>query len=247
MEERRTRFAWRRQFRLVVPLALSWAGTLVVLAAAGLQRSVPAAELFLDPSALAGAHWYAGLLSNLGILAWTTAVVSALWGGWVAGRTGRPGAARFLLDGALVTVLMLVDDLLRLHSGVLPSLFGVSKAVAMLMVVAPTVAWAVHFGSEVLRTRWLVLISSLSALAFSVVADRFINRGTATGILLEDGAKLLGVVAFALYFVLTSMDITRSALRAAVGDPGQTVVDSSPDPDPGPDSQGPADDRRVSP
>ncbi len=200
----------------MTPLALVWAGTLAVLALAGLQNSVPAAELFLDPSALAGAHWYAGLLSNLGILAWTTAVVSALWGGWVAGRTGRAGASRFLVDGALVTGVMLLDDLLRLHSGVLPRLFGVPKAAAMLMVVAPTIVWAVHFGSEVVRTRWLVLLSSLAALASSVTADQLINRGTTTGILIEDGAKLLGVVAFALYFVLTSVDITRSVIRSAV-------------------------------
>ncbi len=205
---------------------MAWAGTLVVLVAAGLQRSVPAAELFLDPSALAGAHWYAGLLSNAGILAWTTAAVSALWGGWVAGRTGRPGAARFLLDGALVTAVMLVDDLLRLHSGVLPRLFGVPKAAAMAMVVAPTVVWAVHFTSEVLRTRWLVLASALTALAFSVAADQLVNGGTTTGILLEDGAKLLGVVAFAMYFVLTSVDITRSVLRAAAdGSAGSAVGD----------------------
>ncbi|MCB0992005.1 MAG: hypothetical protein R2770_13010 [Acidimicrobiales bacterium] len=214
MSDRRRQISLTRQLRLVLPLVMLWMVGGAALAVAGLQTAIPREELFLDTTAISGLPWYAGVLSNVGILAWTVAAVAALGGGWVSFQTLRPSAGRFLTAGGLVASILLLDDLLRLHSSVIPKVLGVPKAIAMLLVVAPAILWFLGFIDEVLRTRWLVLLAALGAFFGSVAADQLLPSGPNT-LLIEDGAKLLGVLAWSLYFVLTTRDIATSTIRAA--------------------------------
>lgn len=215
MVERRRGIRIRAQLRLLVPLALAWTVTGIIVAGAGMQDAVPVQNLFLDAAALSDLPWYTGLLSNLGVLCWTTAVVIAACGSWIAFHTGRPSAAAFLANGAAATTVLLLDDLLLLHSDVLPQSFGIPKAPAMLMVIAPTIYWALSNLGEIARTRWTLLVAAGGVLAVSVAADRIGDRLFDT-VLVEDGAKLFGVVAWMLYFATTSYDIARSTVRAAM-------------------------------
>ena len=216
MSERRTPFDLRRQARTGAPLVFVWAMGATILAIAALQDVVPVSSLFLDPNAVSDQKWYFGLVSNLGVLAWTVAATSAIGGSWVAYQTGRPSAGRFLGCGGAAASLMLLDDLFLLHSSAIPKLVGVPKVVAMALVVGPTVAWFVLFVSEIGRTRWLILVSAMSAFAFSVAADQAFHGNGTTALLLEDGAKLMGVLAWMAYFVMTTHDIARSTIRAAM-------------------------------
>jgi hypothetical protein len=193
-----------------------WLAAGGVLAVVGLQRSVAVEQLFLDRTFVAKVPWYTGLLSDVGVLAWSAAVVASVGGSWVAGQTGRPSAARFLAAGAVATSFLLVDDLLRLHSSVLPEL-GLSKLTAQVVVVAPAALWLAAFVDDIKRTRWLVLAAGLAGLGVSLGADTVLHANTASGVLIEDGAKLLGILAWAQYLTLTTIDITRSTIRAAMG------------------------------
>ncbi|MGY9071561.1 MAG: hypothetical protein ACKVHU_01195 [Acidimicrobiales bacterium] len=121
--------------------------------------------MFLEPSYLASASWYAGLLSNLGILCWTVAAVTTAGGSWVAFHTNRTSAGRFLGFASFVATVFLADDLLRLHSGLLPQTIRISKTVAMAIVCLPALLWVKLFRDEIVRTRWLVLAASGAATA----------------------------------------------------------------------------------
>lgn len=215
MSERRSRFDLSRQLRQLTPLVLMWSLGFSVIAAAALQNRIPLTSLFLDPTALSDLPWYVGLLSNVGVLAWTVAAASALGGAWVAGQTDRPSASRFLGWGGVAAAMLLLDDLFLLHSSALPKLLGVGKPIALLAVVTPTLVWLVRFTNEILRTRWMILAAALGAFATSVGADQLLQPGTST-LLIEDGSKLLGVLAWSLYFVLTTHDIARSTIRTAM-------------------------------
>ena len=220
-EERR---APRRQLPSLTPLLGGW-----LIAASGLglvmaQRSVPVEQLFLDAAFISGEPWYTGVLSNLGVLAWTAAVVAALFGGWVAAQTGRPSAARFLRGGALVSAILLADDMLQLHADLFRVL-GIPKGARELLVVAPAVIWLVRYAGEIARTRWVIMVGALIGLGGSFLVDVLTPPGT-RWIVVEDSAKLLGVLAWAQYMVLTSVDITRSTIRAARSAP--TVPDEAP-------------------
>lgn len=194
-----------------------WCAGLVILAIAGLQRTASLDELFLDPAQLTGSPWYTGLLSNLGILAWAVAAIAAGGGAWVALRAGRPTAVTFLASAAMITTLLLLDDLLQVHAVILPET-GMHPTAAQLMVVAPAPLWAWLHRVEIARSRWLLLLAALAGFAVSLGADQFVAVDEASRrLLLEDGAKLLGVLAWAQYFVLTARDITGSVIEAALG------------------------------
>lgn len=215
MAERRASGGPRRQLASLMPLVGAWAVAGLVLSGVAAQRSVPVERLFLDAAYLTHEPWYTGVLSSVGILLWTSAVVAALGGSWVARQTGRPTAARFLRDGAAVTAVLLADDLFEFHA-VLLQRTGLPKIVRELLVVAPALWWLVRYVREIARTRWIILGFALAGFATSVGIDA-LGSESSLSLFGEDGAKLLAVLAFAQYLVLTTVDITRSTIRAATG------------------------------
>lgn len=216
MSQRRSAREVVGQLPSLAPLLMLWVVAALCLMGVGLQQRVGVDQLFLDRTYVANVPWYTGVLSDVGVLVWTAAVVAAIGGAWVAGQTGRPSAARFLSAGAAATTVLLADDLLRLHSSVLPQT-GMSKLTAQLLIVAPAALWLAAFADDIKRTRWLVLGAGLVGLGVSLGVDTVIHGASDTAILAEDGAKLLGILAWAQYLMLTTIDITRSTIRAAMG------------------------------
>ena len=216
MAERRRRRALRDQIPSVTPLLAMWAAGGSLLGVVAAQRSVAVEQLFLDPAFLSGEPWYTGVLSDLGVLGWAAATVTALWGGWVAGQTGRPTASRFLRAGALVSVILLADDLFQLHADLL-RFMGLPKGIRQLVIVLPAVAWLLRYAADIARTRWVILAGALTGFGASLLVDGLAPPDSTVGLFVEDSAKLLGVLAWTQYLVLTSLDIMRSTIRDAAG------------------------------
>ena len=175
--ERRRGFSLRDQFRLLIPLLVVWAAGCAVLAMVATRSDV--GELLLDPTWVGGAAWYAGIVSQLGAVAWCVAATSAAWSSWVASFGGRLDAAVFLRRGAVVTVVLLSDDLFGFHSGVLEQI-GLPKVVGELLVLGPLVLWLTAHARDIVRTRWQLLAASLTAQAVSFLVDLFVNPGYTT-------------------------------------------------------------------
>jgi hypothetical protein len=207
----RRRRPWRTPGRVVVPLGLAWAFGAAVIAVASTSHNPQ--RLFFDPSFSGNdPKWYVGIVSQLGILGWSIAALSAAWSAWFARHVGRPGAARFLGRGAVVTAILLVDDLFDFHA-VFGSVVGVPKPVLQLLVVAPVGLWLTRHSVDILRTRWPLLFASIGALVASIAVERLTgNSFGPRATLAEDGPKFLGILAWATYFSLTSLDIARSVL-----------------------------------
>ncbi len=209
--ERRRGFSLRDQFRLLVPLLVVWAAGCAVLAMVAVRSDV--GELLLDPTWVGGAAWYAGIVSQFGAVAWCVAATSAAWSSWVASFGGRVDAAVFLRRGAVVTVVLLSDDLFGLHSGVLRQI-GLPKVAGELLVLGPLLLWLTAHVRDLVRTRWQLLAASLSAQAMSFLVDLSVNPGRHDfAVLFEDGPKFLGILAWSTYFVVTARDIARSVMR----------------------------------
>jgi len=178
----------------------------------GLQNSVPFEQLTHDPVTLADMAWYVGAISNLGIVLWTAALVTAAGGAWVAARTGRPSAARFLGTGSVVGIILMLDDLFQFHADLLPNRLGVGKSVALALVLTPALCWVIGWRADIARSRWMILAASGIGSACSLVADRVGDSAGTSALMVEDGAKLLAIVAWAVYFTTTTTDIVASAI-----------------------------------
>lgn len=227
MADVRTPFGIRRQLRLLTPLIGTWAAAGVVLGVAGVQQWAPLKQLFLDASYLGGQPWYCGILNEAGLISWAVAASAAALGSWVAVLGRRPGAARFLGTGAAVVALMLVDIWIQFHSVVAPRL-GIPSNLAQLAVAAAGCTWFVAFRREIARTRWLILVASFGVLGMSAGIDTVIDPKGALGLWVEDAARLVGILTFTHYLVLTTVDVVRSVAAPHEPEPGHQPVEHAP-------------------
>ncbi|MEE9416500.1 MAG: hypothetical protein V3V01_14545 [Acidimicrobiales bacterium] len=229
MSERRTTRLLADQLRPLAPLGAVWFAALLLLLAVVAQNVIPYEQLLLDPTDSGGLPWYAGLVSNLGVLAWTTATVAAIGGAWVSRVAGREGAASMLRSGATLSALLLLDDLFQFHS-YLPGQLGFPKAAFYALYMALTAWWVLSEHRELARTNFRLLHAAGFAFATSIAVDQFGVGSVDVSLVLEDAAKFLGVLAWALYFVVTTMDITRSIIddRTHLGsaEPREDLVQS---------------------
>lgn len=216
MAERRTTPTSASRLRPLIPLAAMWLSACLFLTLLLAQNQVPYDQLLLDPNSVNKVPWYTGLISNLGILGWTTATATGFFGAWVAHYGSRPSAATLLRRGAVLSTILLLDDLFQLHVAVKP-LFGVSKPMVYVAYLAVAAWWAVTQRREIRRTRSELLVAAVLAFGTSIVADQIaeplLGLGPQTALVVEDAAKFLGVLAWAQYFVLTSVDIATSILN----------------------------------
>lgn len=220
MAERRRSQHYRDQLRPFIPLVAVWALGLITLAATLGQGVIRHETLLLDPVATGGLPWYTGLISQLGAVVWCIAACAAAFGAAVSRLDGRTGAFRFLLGACGVGTLMLVDDLFLLHSNVLPRVTGLSKTMVLATYALLIMLWLARSLGEIARTRVHLLVATGGALGLSVIADQL-----GLALWMEDGPKMLGILAWATYLTTTSWDITRSIVTAARADARQRTPD----------------------
>ena len=188
-------------------LILLWAVPLLVLTWLKGQGTLTIQRLTVDPSALAGAPPYTGLLSNFGVVIWFCTAAVLLFVAW----SQPPLRGRLLLPGLLSLVLGL-DDGLMLHEELLPNLAGVHYTV---MQPALYALYAALLGLSLRGIRGYlldpVLLAAIFCLGGSVAVDMLLESHLLSdrnplvldeglAMWLEDGLKLLGIVAWGGYW-----------------------------------------------
>lgn len=215
--ERRRPRTLREKLHVAVPLLVAWGAGLAVMATVAGQSHENVGQLLMDPSFTLGTRWYTGLVSNLGILAWTVGAAAAFGGAWLCRMGGRARAGRFLIGGGVVGTILLLDDLFQFHSVLLPTELHIPKAVGLMMLGAPMVVWVSRHAREIRRTHMYLLVAAGLGLALSFVVDFNFAPLPGTGWnVIEDGAKFLGILAWSTYFVVTTRDISRSVFLDAL-------------------------------
>ena len=195
-----------------MPLIVLWAAGYSLILAITSQQRIPEEDFLLDPSSVLGVPWYAGLVSSLGILGWTTATVIAAGGAWTCGIVGRASARELLRGGSLLSTLLLLDDLFQLHI-IVPRAFSAPKTVFYAVYGLLGFWWVISNRRELARTRWTLLGAAAVAFAASIAIDVLGSR-SGLGIVAEDSMKFLGILAWAVYFTTTTGDIARSVISS---------------------------------
>ena len=216
-QERRHARPLREKVRVAVPLVIAWGVGLAVMATVAGQSQDRAGQLLMDPSFTLGTRWYTGLVSNLGILAWTVGGAAAFAGAWWCRLGGRHRASKFLVGGGAVGVLLLVDDLFQFHSVLLPSELNAPKFVGEGILGLAMAWWVLTHVREIRRTHLHLLLAAGAGLFLSFVVDAVYAPLPGQGWnIIEDGSKFLGILAWSTYFVVTARDISRSVFVDAL-------------------------------
>ncbi|MBN9419662.1 MAG: hypothetical protein J0I12_29670 [Candidatus Eremiobacteraeota bacterium] len=184
-------------------LVALWALPLLVLLWLKGQGTLTIQRLTVDPSALAGVPPYTGLLSNAGVVLWFSTATVLLFLAW-----SQPKLRPTLLLPGLLSLVLGLDDGLMLHEEMLPNLAGVHYTVMQ------PALYALYAGLLGLSLRAIrpylfdpVLLAAIFCLGGSVAVDMLmeshllsernalmLDEGLAMW--LEDGLKLLGIVAW---------------------------------------------------
>ena len=189
----------------------------VIMVAVVTQPWMPPTDLVRDSQAVAvlrgSAHTAHGLVSNLGILA-TAVGAGAAFIGAAAASARRHRLRRALAWGGVASLVVALDDLLLLHEG---------ATFASWMPKAIAAAYAVGFAAYLWRFRTPILrhldvgllILALLGLGTSATVDVLAEPATVASVLVEDGAKLLGLAAWSVFLVRGALVALRPPGAAA--------------------------------
>ena len=165
-----------------------------------------------DPLSVAGAPFFLGFISNVGVLFWWSSATIALGAGfYFRTQTDNLQWSRFLTLLGLFTAFLTLDDLFRLHEHVFPDYFGISEnavfAVYGVFLLSLLVSYRGLLKSEVS----FYLVVALTLFALSVLIDLLLAGLIPLHHLFEDGFKFVGITAW-LAFVL---EVTWSRLQCS--------------------------------
>lgn len=185
----------------------------VVVGALGLAylMDVPVTDLLRDPSATLDGPWYVGLFSTTGIALW--AVAAAVCMLTMSSLELADGARALLLAGAVISIVLGVDDGFLVHETIKngigipsPVTIGIYGIVAIVLL---RPAWSY------LRQRRDVVVfyAAIALFAVSVILDGAGEAGLPTppfSSIVEDVAKFLGIATWATFFTWVCRDLIRS-------------------------------------
>ncbi len=178
-----------------VQAAWTAAGLCLLLVLAGVTAAVSeripdVGYLTRDTNAVAGVPWWAGVVSRLTNLAWAAAAALNL----LSSRAALASLRRPLLLLGLLCAALALDDTMLVHEAVLPRL-GVPEDLVLAVYAAAGLALFVGWFWSLRRTYvGAAFLAGAALLALSVAVDLV----SSSLFLLEDGAKLAGVLAWCL-------------------------------------------------
>jgi hypothetical protein len=225
VKERRSPIPLRRELSLLVPLFVGWTAAVMLIFVIAALDPDARDNVLLHP-ALNGFPWYTGLLSNLAVVGWIVASTAGFLGGFVAWVGNRKAAARMQIMGAVVTLAAAFDQLFQFHRIILGTDSFGGRALVLVSYIVLGSVWVIVNQKELARTRVIILGAAMSSLLMSATVDLLGNEIVTSRALFVDGTTFLSAMAWAIWFVTTTTDISRSVVRSGVL-PDPTDADDS--------------------
>lgn len=169
-----------------------------------------------DPAAIVNTGPWIGLFSNIGnFLWWIAGIVCVFTALLLRSAPGQSTASAFLMSWGLLTGFLALDDFFMIHEWVIPTYLPLSEDVMFGVYFVIAVLLVVLFRDEFLRSPYPIFAFALACFAVSIVIDlagpaRFQEWGMPIRLVwnleyvVEDGLKLLGIIAWLHYFTLVS-------------------------------------------
>lgn len=191
---------WRSsRFKIIWILVIS-AFLISLIALLRFWKGVPISSLTRDINAVAGVPFYIGFFSQIGIFFWVASVSICLFSARILSKRKKNSPFRnFLFFSGLLTLLLALDDIFLLHEEVFPDYLGVPEKVVFASYGVLVLFLLVKFYKTILRTDFIVLAMAFFFFGFSVISD-FLTIPGLNQFLVEDSAKMVGIVSWFFYF-----------------------------------------------
>lgn len=184
----------------------------IVLSLIGyLSDDINLSYLTRDIAAIAGLPFYAGLASQVGALFWAAGLAICIFSFLLLGRQPQDfkPARRFLLQAAILTAMLLFDDVFQFHEEIAENYLGISEKLIVLSYGVLGMVFLFSNLSEIFSSEYLILGLALLLFGTSIFLDavdldeipiigRFFDDQIQ--IFAEDGFKLAGVVTWLAFF-----------------------------------------------
>lgn len=197
------------QLRPVLPVIAGIATISTLLLGAVLflhvQYHIPVGDLTRDPTAVSRAPFYTGLLSQLGIFLWAGAAFACLIPVIVSFQ--HP-FRQFLLASGLITLTLALDDVFLLHESALP-MAGFPEKIVLIFYAGLLTAYVAWFYRVIKNTAYGLLLIACLCFGLSLLIDLLTPNSTNMEFLLEDGAKLVGIVSWLAYYLCVATGALR--------------------------------------
>jgi hypothetical protein len=169
-----------------------------------------------DPFAVVNTGPWLGLFSNIGIFIWwMTGVISVFTGLLLRLAPGQGTRSAFLLSWGALTGFLALDDFFMIHEWVVPTYLPLSDDFMFGVYFVVTLFLLVIFRDEIMASPFPIFFFALTCFALSIIIDligpfRPVDWGLPARLVwnleyvVEDGLKLVGIVAWLHYFGLVS-------------------------------------------
>ena len=177
---------------------------------------IPMGMFMRDQAAVANIHPFIGIVSNMGVILWTSASVLCFFcGALILKDPDRKKLAHFLIYSGVVTLLLMLDDFFMLHEVIYKVYLGLDEKFVFAVYCALFIVGLLVYKQTIQNTQYGILIIAFLFYGFSMVVDFFQYPiqsfiGEDLRILLEDGSKFLGITGWFGYFLKTGYMAVRN-------------------------------------
>jgi hypothetical protein len=193
-------------FFLYLPIAFLF---LLVGVLSRVTTNVSLGFLLRDVTATAKLPFFAGFVSQLGLVLWSASLAISLFALVMLQR--QPGdislPKRFLVHGIVLTAILALDDMFLFHEEVVPNYLHLDELVIFGVYVIVGLGFVLLNWREILSSEYALLILALALFATSIALDAIPKEALPPRyfweqleLFLEDGFKFAGIATWLMYF-----------------------------------------------
>jgi hypothetical protein len=204
---------WYRQFRQLLPtILIAYSITSAAIIGISFYAIFTGKRIWyftVDPFLIGNLPFYAGILSNLGILLWTASATVCFFSAAILRNEEFVNRYKwFLVMSGLITSLFLFDGLFQMHRIFYPKYLHLSTFMVYWVYIILGLWYLLFFRKQIMESEYLMLALALGFLGLAVIIDTLsiAPRGNTA---LSDFSKFFGIVSWFIYFIRTC----RKALR----------------------------------
>jgi hypothetical protein len=199
-------YLWKILFFLYLPIALLF---LLVGVLSRVTTDVSLAFLLRDITATAKLPFFAGFVSQLGLILWSASLTVCLFALVMMQRKqgDLSAAKRFLAYSTVLTAVLVLDDIFLFHEEIAPNYLHLDELVVFAVYGIIGIGFVLLNWREILSSEYALLLLAFALFATSVALDAVPKEVLPARyfweqleLFLEDGFKFAGIATWLMYF-----------------------------------------------